>query len=292
MTGFGTAEGEVGGVPVSIEVRTVNHRFFNPSLKLPARFQRWEGEVREALRSRISRGHVSLSARLGSRDSIPVLIDEARAVSYVAQLRALGEKLGVGSEIDLATLLRMPDVISLSRDGDADPGSDGNAAELIAVVNRAIDALALAREAEGGRLAAFVRERVEIIAGSVERISERAPIRLQEQRDRLRANIHELAEGIAIDDQRLAMELAIVADRLDVQEELERFRSHLNAFRSVVESGAGEEPVGKRLGFLLQELLREANTTGSKANDVAIVHEVLSIKEELERLREQVENLA
>ena len=144
--------------------------------------------------------------------------------------------------------------------------------------------------AEGERLAAYIFERLELIEDAVERIATRAPDRLVEQRDRLRQAVQELAGGVALDDQRLAQEIAILADRLDVSEEVSRFGSHLEAFRAALKS-APSEGVGKRLGFLLQELLREANTTGSKANDAAILQDVLGIKEELERIREQVENL-
>src|SRR5436309_909277 len=146
------------------------------------------------------------------------------------------------------------------------------------------------RVAEGARLGAYIDERLQLIAESVERIAERAPSRLIEQRDRLRLAVQELAGGIALDEQRLAQEIALLADRLDVSEEIARFRSHLEAFRATLRS-APTDGVGKRLGFLLQELLREANTTGSKGNDSVILQDVLAIKEELERIREQVENL-
>jgi uncharacterized protein (TIGR00255 family) len=146
------------------------------------------------------------------------------------------------------------------------------------------------RAEEGTRLAAYLAERVEVIAAAVGRLERRAPERLVEQHERLRAAVEELAGGVAVDPQRLAQEVAILADRMDVGEELARFRSHLAAFREAL-AGRVEDPVGKRLGFLLQELLREANTTGSKANDVAMLADVMLIKEEIERIREQVENL-
>jgi uncharacterized protein (TIGR00255 family) len=146
------------------------------------------------------------------------------------------------------------------------------------------------RSAEGAKLAAYIEARLAIIADAVQRIAERAPQRLIEQRDRLRASVQEIAAGVAIDDQRLAQEVAILADRLDVSEEISRFHAHLGVFASTLASPP-VDGVGKRLGFLLQELLREANTMGSKANDAEIVREVILIKEELERIREQVENL-
>lgn len=285
MTGFGTAEGAVGAARVSVEVRSVNHRFFNPSIKLPSSLSKWEPDVREALRKSVSRGHVTVTARIDRAQATDAVIDETRFSSYVQRLRDLKERYSLEGPIDLATVLRLPDVIS----GDADE-EQGTASELVAIVGRAMAGLGASRESEGRRLAGFLSDRIELIEAAVKRLADRAPQRMVEQRDRLKANVAELAAGVQLDEQRLAQEIAIMADRLDVGEELDRFHSHLTAFREAI-SGNGTDGVGKRLGFLLQELLREANTTGSKANDSAMVRDVVVIKEELERIREQVENL-
>ncbi|HJQ21764.1 MAG TPA: YicC/YloC family endoribonuclease [Gemmatimonadaceae bacterium] len=285
MTGFGAAEGAVGATRVAIEIRSVNHRFFSPSIKLPASLSRWELEVRETLRKAISRGHVTLMARVDRSNGARAAIDEERFKSYVDRLRDLKQRYVLDGPIDLATVLRLPEVVS-SDDSD----ETGTAAELTDIVDRAVVALTESRAAEGSRLAEFLRERLATIERGVDRLAERAPSRVTEQRERLRANVAELTGGIQLDEQRLAQEIAIIADRLDVGEELDRFRSHLAAFREALASKS-PDGVGKRLGFLLQELLREANTTGSKANDAAMVREVVAIKEELERIREQVENL-
>lgn len=285
MTGFGTAEGAVGAARVSVDVRSVNHRFFNPSIKLPSQLSRWEPEVREALRKSVNRGHVTVTARIQRTHESDAVIDETKFSAYVQRLRDLKQKYELEGPIDLATVLRLPDVIA--GEADADQGSAG---ELVAIVDRATAALATSREAEGRRLAGFLSDRLGLIEAAVGRIAERAPQRLVEQRDRLKITVAELASGVKVDDQRLAQEIAILADRLDVSEELDRFQSHLAAFRDAIR-GNGTEGVGKRLGFLLQELLREANTTGSKANDALMVQDVVGIKEELERIREQVENL-
>ncbi|HEX6630476.1 MAG TPA: YicC/YloC family endoribonuclease [Gemmatimonadaceae bacterium] len=288
MTGFGAAEGPLGAGRVAVELRTVNHRFFNPSLKLPARLQRWEPELREALRQRIARGHVTLFARVESPASAGFVIDEERVRAYAAQLAAIQERTGLAGDVDLATVLRLPEVVRTVGDEDADAG--GSAEELVAVGLRAVDALEAMRAAEGERLAAELRDRLAAMEGAMARIAGRAPERLVEQRDRLRAAVRELADNLALDEQRLAQEIALLADRLDVQEEIARFGAHVAAFRAALDGATGEA-VGKRLGFLLQEMLREANTTGSKANDAAMVQDVLLIKEELERMREQVENV-
>lgn len=285
MTGFGAAEGAVGSSRVTVEVRSVNHRFFNPSIKLPASLARWEPEVRETLRKSIGRGHVTVTAWVDRNREAGAGIDEARFAGYVERLRDLKQRYLLDGEIDLATVLRMPDVISASSDQD-----EGSAEQLVEIVNRALAALAAARDSEGRRLGTFLADRIAVVESAVGRLSARAPQRLVEQREKLRTAIADLAGGIAVDEQRLAQEIAFLADRLDVGEELDRFHSHLAAFREAM-SANGTEGVGKRLGFLLQELLREANTTGSKANDSAMTRDVIAIKEELERIREQVENL-
>ena len=290
MTGFGAAEGRVGTARVSVELRTVNHRFFNPSIKLPGAFSRWESEVREALRQRIARGHVSVGVRLERDLTVAPLVNEARFAAYVEQLRSLQDRFGLSGELDVGTVLRMPDVFVAAMAQDGAEETTGTAGELVALVEQAADALGAMRAEEGRRLAHFLLERLRLVEEALARIEARAPQRVVEQRDRLRQAVRELTEGVPVDEQRLAQEIAFLADRLDVHEELDRFRSHIAAFRGAL-GGAGDEPVGKRLGFLLQEMLREANTTGSKGNDTAIVRDVLLVKEEIERIREQVENL-
>jgi uncharacterized protein (TIGR00255 family) len=296
MTGFGAADGLVGRARVSVEVRTVNHRFFNPSIKLPGAFARWEGDIRETLRRQITRGHVTLTAR-AHRDAAASsgAIDETRFAGYVQQLAGLKARYGLGGDLDLATVLRLPDVIMPEPDpGEADgvPADNGDAAgpQLIAIVDEAVGALSAMRAAEGARLVRFLDERVSLIEAAVGRIRTRAPARVIEARDRLREAVRVLTEGITVDEQRIAQEIALLADRLDVSEELDRFVAHIAAFRATLRDGAADG-IGKRLGFLVQEMLREANTTGSKANDAPMLQDVVAIKEELERIREQVDNL-
>jgi len=285
MTGFGAAEGTVGSARVTVELRSVNHRFFNVTIKLPPELSRWEAEVREALRKRLSRGHITLNARIDRGVAGPPLIDEERFGAYVGLLRDLKNRYGLAGDVDVSTVLRMPDVMS-----SISEGSEGEASAFLHLVDAAAMHLASSRRQEGERLGTYLIERLLIVEAALGRIGERAPQRLNEQRARARESIRQLTNGIPFDEQRLAMELAIQADRLDVQEELSRFGSHVVAFRQSVSDGS-EEPVGKRLGFLLQEMLREANTTGSKANDASMLNDVVTVKEELERIREQVENL-
>jgi uncharacterized protein (TIGR00255 family) len=285
MTGFGAADGLVGDARASVEIRTVNHRFFSPNLKLPAAFGRWEGEIRELLRQKIARGHVTLTARI-DRDSTAPVIDETRLAHYLAALRALQKKHKLAGELDLSTLLRLPDVISAPSD-EIEP-KDGDA--LVRLVGKAVDNLTAMRKAEGAHLSGFLLERIGVIESRLVKTEKRAPLRLKEQHDRIKRTVGELLGGAGVDPQRIAQEIAILADKLDIAEELDRFRSHLSAFRDTTKAKTSD-PVGKRLGFILQEMVREANTIGSKANDAPILEDVIAIKEELERIREQVENL-
>jgi uncharacterized protein (TIGR00255 family) len=286
MTGFGSAEGDVGGSRVGVEVRSVNHRFFNPSVKLPSRYSRWEAEVREALRKHVARGHVTVAVFVERPATEGAAVDEAKFAQHAAALRSLRDRHGLEGVVDVATVLRMPDVIRTS----AEDVAEGSAEELVAIVEAAAGELTKMRAAEGSRLAEVLLERMVVVEAALASIATRAPERVIAQRDRLRENVKILAEGVALDEQRVAQEIAILADRLDVSEEIDRFGAHVEAFREVI-SRKIFEPAGKRLGFILQEMLREANTTGSKANDTLIQREVLLVKEELERIREQVENV-
>ena len=287
MTGFGAATGRFGAQRVTVELRTVNHRFFNSNIKLPGAMSRWEGDVREVLRKAIARGHVSLSARTERDDTAEnsLVVDERRFADYVEVVRGLQQRYGLANDLDIATILRLPDVLG----SDAHDES-GSAEELTAIVQQALAALTKMRDAEGTRIETMLEERVTTVERAVDRIAARAPDRLVSERERLRESVKELSGGVDVDPQRLAQEIAILADRLDVAEEIDRFRAHIAAFREALHEHKDGQ-VGKRLGFLLQEMLREANTTGSKARDAIMTHDVVAVKEELERIAEQVENV-
>jgi uncharacterized protein (TIGR00255 family) len=286
MTGFGAADGTIAGSRVSVEIRTVNHRFFSPNLKLPAALARWEGEIRELLRQKIARGHVTLTARLDHGTVSGPQIDENKLAQYATTLRQLQKKHKLGGEVDLATILRLPDVVTApTEELDAAAGE-----ALSGIVAKAADNLVAMRRAEGALLTAFLLERIAAVESRLARIESRAPIRLKEHHERIKKTVADLVGSAGADPQRIAQEIAILADKLDVAEELDRFRSHVVAFRETAQSKTAE-PVGKRLGFILQEMVREANTIGSKASDAQIQEDVIATKEELERIREQVENL-
>lgn len=285
MTGFGSAEGKVAGGRLRVEIRTVNHRYFNSQIKLPYDLAALEGEVRERLRKRLARGHVAVSARWveSPQTAGTVALDVERARQVIDALRRLKRSLRLKGEPDLAFVARYPDVLTIAADG-----ATASWAEVQPVVEHAAAEVLTMREREGEALAADLTRRIDALAAGAATIAGRAPERLAAELARLRRNVGELAAGVQVDEQRLAVEVALMADRVDISEELVRFRTHLDACRAALaESGT----VGKRLGFLAQELLREVNTMGSKANDAAISQTVIAMKGELERFREQLENL-
>ncbi len=285
MTGFGAAEGQVAGGRLRLELKSVNHRHLSVQLKVPSEIAPLEADIRERLRTRMERGHVTVSARWVEEPAQPatVKVDEARARAVVKGLRAVAKKLKVKGDVDLATLARIPDVVQVVSE---ETRLDG--AGVLAVVDAAAAACVAMREREGRALGDDLKARVRALEGLAATVAAQAPARLVAERDRLAAGVKELAGGVAIDPARLAQEVAIQADRLDVTEELVRFGTHLVAVKAALEKGGG---AGKQLGFLLQELGREANTIGSKANDARIAEAVIAMKGELERMREQVENL-
>jgi len=286
MTGFGAGEGPVAGGRLRIEIRTVNHRYFNLATKLPPELLSLEGELRERLRRDFDRGHVALQARWVAQPARPeasrIDLDRVRAV--VSRLRELQSAIGLSGELSLDLVARQPDVLG----DDTSHPVEIHWAEVEPVVAAAADECRAMRRREGEMLALELRRRLDLLEAAARAIAARAPERLVRERDRLKSAVRDLLDGRSVDEQRLAQELAFTADRLDITEELVRFDAHLKAARDGL---AAERPVGKQLGFLAQELSREVNTMGAKANDAEIAHRVIAMKGELEKFREQLENL-
>ncbi|MGH7446778.1 MAG: YicC/YloC family endoribonuclease [Longimicrobiales bacterium] len=291
MTGFGEAEQETPAGRLRAEARTVNHRYFSLNLRLGRGVDRFEPQIRDWLRRLLPRGHVNFSLRLETPDAVPddllLRVNEARARQYLRLLRSLNEELGLPGEVDLALLSRFTDLIVDEAEIDQ-PVPD--VASVQAVTEAAAQAVVAMREDEGLRLRADLDERLSSIETTMASILEIAPVRLTAERDRMRRVVAELLEGVPLDEDRIAREIAYIAERWDVSEELVRLRSHIELFRETL-ADEGAEPVGKRLSFLTQEMNRETNTIGSKANDAAVEHQVIAIKDEIERLREQIENV-
>jgi uncharacterized protein (TIGR00255 family) len=292
MTGFGEATAELPQGQLRATVKTVNHRFFNAHIRTPHGFDRFEAEIQTVLKGLFSRGHVNLTLvlekpREGAAEALPQL-DHERVRHYRDLLAALAEEMGLPYQADLPALLRQGDLLLSGEGAGTEEEIDGAAVR--GVVEAAGRAALAMREEEGSRLVADLLGRLDAMEEGLAVVERRAPERLLAERDRLRSSIQELTEREEVDEDRLAKEVAYLAERWDINEEIVRFQAHLGAFRKTLGAGDGD-PVGKRLGFLVQEMHREANTIGSKANDLEIGHASVAIREEIEKLREQLENV-
>jgi len=291
MTGYGEAEVGVEGGRLRVEIKTVNHRFLNTHLRTPPGFDRYENDLQQWIRPFLARGHVNLSVTLeredGTGDERLPELDVSRASRYKELLQRLGQEVGVPGEVTLDAVARFGEIF---RAPEPQRRVDVDAEALQSVTERAAEATRGMREAEGKRLEDDLRVRLEAMSRHLTDVETRAPDRLVAERDRLRQAIRELADSQDVDEDRLAREMAYLAEKWDISEELVRFRSHLEMFDETLDSPGGDG-IGKRLGFIVQEMHREANTIGSKANDTVISRAVVGVKEELERLREQLENV-
>jgi uncharacterized protein (TIGR00255 family) len=289
MTAFGRGEAEGLGLKISVEVRTLNHRFLDFHLRLPRTYLPLEDRVRKLLSSRIARGRVEFTLiiePLGESNKSVVLdrslLQEVKQI--LEELRQFGD---VQESLKLEHFLQFPDLITIREKSAADIAEVWNV--LSQAVLQALEVVEAMRQVEGENLGVDLESRLELIDASLEEIRGRASLVPQIFRDKLADRLTQLLpETSLLDDSRLLQEVALMADRTDITEELTRLSSHLEQFRQTL---GGNEPVGRKLDFLLQELHREINTIGSKAGDVQISQAVISIKGELERLREQVQNI-
>jgi uncharacterized protein (TIGR00255 family) len=289
MTGFGAAPLPAGPLQASLEIRSVNGRHLKLNIRLPGGLEAAEDAIRTLVSGALRRGSVDVVLRTDVTAGSPLAlqVDEDRVRAVLEAYRAISEKFGVPGEIDLSLIARTDRVLV-----ERTP----RLAELVEVealeraAEAAVEQVLRMREAEGGRIAEDFRARLEAIGERLDVVAARAPERLERERERLGAAVAELTANTEFDDDRIAREIALLADRWDLGEELMRARAHLEAFEDLL-GAPDDEPVGKRLGFLGQELLREINTIGSKANDATIQHEVVAMKNEVETLREQIENV-
>ena len=292
MTGFGAGTLRTDSGEGSLEMRTVNARHLKINLRLPGGLEAHEAALREVLAARIRRGTVDVVLRTNGlvAGESRLEIDDRRVEAVLEGLREIGRRFGVPGEVDIGLLARS-DRLLIERVPKLDELIPAEA--LLEAATAALDQLIEMREAEGSRIAEDFNDRLGAISAYLDEIAARAPERLDRERERLRAAVDELtakADAAPGHEDRLAREIALLADRWDLGEELVRARSHLVAFEDLL-AAPGDEPVGKRLGFLAQELLREINTIGSKANDALIQHAVVEMKNEVETLREQIENV-
>ncbi len=287
MTGYGSAEGLSSLGPVSVEVRSVNHRFCDIALRLSRRLNPLEGRIKELIKSRVSRGRIDMSVRLDSsdRNQYRVEPDLEMARQYLDALRTLKAKLRLKGEISLEMIAQARDIIVPVEDQE---DVTVHWEQVRQVIERSLDALKEMRRHEGEGLATDLRKRVQSVQSLLEKIEAHAPLVLEDYRRRLEQRLQNMVKGMDLDPLRLNQEIAFFAERSDISEETVRMTSHLAQLGQMMDS---EEPVGRKLEFLLQEVHREANTVSSKANDQTISQMVVEIKGELEKIREQIQNV-
>src|SRR5262245_33107535 len=295
MTGFGVAEAENHGYKISVELRSVNHRYLDVSLRLPRPLLAFEDTIKTRVRERIDRGRVSLSFAFESREELEeIALNQPLVRAYGGAIRQLAVELGLGDGALhtpafvaplVASLLAQPEVLVR---GYSELDSDAVQALLLEVIDRAIEQANQMKAREGSSLGEDLARRLGLLQESLERVEKRAPRVPEEARGALRARLARLLDGGEVEPQRLAQEVALLADRSDITEECVRLRSHLQQFQTAI--GARDQGA-RRMGFLLQEMHREVNTIGSKTTQLEITHEVLKMKEEIEKLREQIQNL-
>ena len=288
MTGYGRDQQLLHGRSITVEIRSVNHRYFEFSCRAPRGCAFLEDRLKRALQSAISRGKVEVALTLQTVESrnTSVAVDHALAGQYITALRALGEEYALPDDLTLSTVCRLPDIFTLCR-GEEDE-EELAMPQTRFVLQKALEQFVAMRETEGERLKADVLSRLLTMEEHLSFVEERSPQTVAEYRARLTAKLTELLNGAVPDENRILTEVGIIADRLAVDEETVRLRSHFAQLRKILES---TEPVGRKLDFLVQEMNRETNTIGSKCSDTAIAGHVVEMKSELEKIREQIQNI-
>lgn len=287
MTGYGKGVSKRDGKTITIEIKTVNHRFLDCNIKLPRNFLFVEDRVKKAVSSAISRGHVDLylTYEQSSTDEGAYTVDMELASNYLTAVRQLENGTGLANDVTLSTLLRVGDIVTRQQPVEDE---DLLAEMTLEAASEALVNLKVMREKEGQSQKADIASKLDTIEACLDRIKEFAPKVVEDYRELLNARIAEVVEPSLVDKQRLATEVALYADHCAIDEEITRLSTHISNMRSLLEA---TEPVGRKMDFLVQEFNRETNTIGSKANDMRITKEVLAIKNEIEKMREQAANI-
>ena len=288
MTGYGRAFVEIDGRQMTVEVKSVNHRFLDIAFRMPRNLMFLEDAARKAVGAKLSRGHVDVfvTYRNLRTDARTVQVDEALFGAYADALRSLAELSGSGLRDDrtLMGIARMPDVMTVT---EADEDQDAVRALMLAALSEALEGLVAMRGREGETIRADLSGRVDAIERMTAAVEARYPETVEEYRQRLKSAVAELVDS-GVDENRLLMEVAIMADRSAIAEEIVRLNSHVQQLRALLDA---TEPVGRRVDFIVQELNREVNTISSKSQDIPITRLTVDMKAEIEKLREQVQNI-
>ena len=287
MTGYGRAREMLHKRDITVEVRSVNNRYLDCTVKMPRMYGFAEDAVKQHVQKAISRGKVDvfITVDASAADVAKVTVNRELAAQYAAALGELAEVCGTEPHVTPETLSRCPDVLTVTK---ADEDLETVSADLCAVLDEALQAYNAMRAVEGAKLAEDIGNRLTYIENYTSQVEKRSPETVAEYRAKLTARMQEVLQSTTIDEQRILTEAAIYADKVAVDEETVRLRSHVSQLRTMI---ASDEPMGRKMDFLIQEVNRESNTIGSKCNDVAIAQVVVGLKAEVEKMREQVQNV-
>lgn len=287
MTGYGRAEVLVNGRNILVEIRSVNHRYFEFSCRSPRAYGFLESRLKTYLQGKLSRGKVDVNVSIQTVEgsSASVQVNRELAASYVQALRALEEPLGLRDDLSLSVISRFSDIFTVNKETEDE---DAVWADVLQVADEATGRFVQMRETEGAKMKEDVESRLDFILRAVEQVEARSPKTVEEYRARLYNKMSEVLGNTQIDEQRILTEAALYAEKIAVSEETVRLRSHVGQFRAILAQGG---PVGRKLDFLIQECNRETNTIGSKAQDIEIARIVVDIKSEIEKIREQIQNI-
>lgn len=287
MTGYGTAKGKIEDLDVTIELKSVNNRYLDTSVRVPRGFVFLEDKIKSAIQSKLSRGKIDVFVTIDSSSSedLIVRINEPLARGYFEALKSLSEEFEIPNNVDAVTISRFPDVLSLEKkELDMDAVSAGMQELTLA----AVDDFDRMRAIEGEKLQQDLFEKIACIEALLSKIEEEAPKTVEEYQNRLLQKMKDVLEDSSVEENRIIQEAAIYADHIAINEETVRLHSHIAQLKMMIEQGS---PIGRKMDFLIQEFNREANTIGSKCQNSEVAHYVVDMKSEIEKMREQVQNI-
>ncbi len=287
MTGFGRAVAEADGYVITIELKSVNHRYFEFNCRLPRQYGFLEEKLKSYINSRVARGKVDcfLTVEALNTENAQVVINHTLASAYVKALKELSSEYALREDFGTVSISHFPEVLVLKK---AEEDEEKLWLNVKAVAEEAVDKFIAMREKEGAKMKEDIHARGQFILNCVSFVEERSPETVKQYNQKLVERVHELLGDVSLDESRILQEVAVFADKVAVAEETVRLRSHIEQLDSFLES---DEAVGRKMDFLVQEINREANTIGSKANDVEIARKVVDIKAEIEKIREQIQNI-
>ncbi|MEE1104868.1 MAG: YicC/YloC family endoribonuclease [Ruminococcus sp.] len=289
MTGFGRCETEINGRAITVEIKSVNHRYFEFSCRITRGYSFLEDKLKAFVNARVARGKIDMFVSVGAADDVPceVAVNHSLVSGYLAAMKEISDTYGVPNDASVVALSRFPDVFTVNK---AAVDEEQLTADVLTAADAALNSFVAMRETEGARMKADILSRAETILSIVSEIEERSPQTVREYENRLLERIRQTLENLSVevDEQRILTEVAVFADKVAVAEETVRLRSHFEQLRAFLSL---DQPVGRKIDFIIQEMNREANTIGSKVQDAVLAHKVVDIKSEIEKIREQVQNI-